>query len=113
MRHIIQIIKDRPPLLKTKWDRKKADSSWWKHEVYPIYPLMMLFGYFIPVRGEQVRNLCREKSFIIENGKISKIIINTDKNVNRKNYQEIPCVWDDLQIFSSFLNWHKKYYKNI
>ena len=49
------------------------------------------FGYYIPVRGEQVRNLCREKSFIIENGRVEKIIINTDKNVNRKNYQELPC----------------------
>lgn len=113
IRHIVQIIKDRPPLLKTKWDRKKAHISWWKHEVYPVYPLMMLFGYYIPVRGEQVRNLCREKSFVIENGIINKIVINTDKNVNRKNYQEIPCVWDDLQIFSSFINWHKEYYKNI
>ncbi|MCT7486219.1 hypothetical protein N5T98_04145 [Aliarcobacter cryaerophilus] len=113
IRHIVQIIKERPPLLKTKWDRKKVDSSWWEHEVYPVYPLMMLFGYYIPVRGEQVRNLCREKSFIIENGRVEKIIINTDKNVNRKNYQELPCVWEDLQIFSTFLKWHKEYYKNI
>lgn len=113
IKHIVEIIKDRPPLLKTKWDRNKADTSWWKHEVYPIYPLMMLFGYFIPVRGEQVRNLCREKSFLINNGKIEKIFINTDKNVNRKSYQEVPCVWEDLQIFTSFLKWHKEYYKNI
>lgn len=113
IKHIVDIIKNRPPLLKTKWDRKKADSSWWKHEVYPIYPLMMLFGYYIPVRGEQVRNLCRKKSFVINNGKVETIVINTDKNVNRKNYQEIPCVWDDLQIFVPFIKWHKEYYKNI
>jgi len=113
IKHIVEIIKERPPLLKTKWDRKKVDSSWWKHEVYPIYPLMMLFGYYIPVRGEQVRNLCRKKSFIINNEKVETIIINTDKNVNRKSYQELPCVWEDLQIFEPFIRWHKAYFKNI
>ncbi len=65
---------------------------------------MMLFGYYIPVRGEQVRNLCRRKdAFVIENGRVEKIIINTDKNLNRKNYQELPCVWEDLHnIFYIF-----------
>jgi hypothetical protein len=113
IRHIVDIIKNRPPLLKTSWNRNKANISWWEFEVYPIYPLMMLFGYYIPVRGEQVRNLCREKSFIIKEGEVETIVINTDKNVNRKNYQEIPCVWEDLQIFVPFLKWHKEYYKNI
>ncbi len=111
--HILDIIKNRPPLLKTTWDRNKADISWWKFEVYPIYPLMMLFGYYIPVRGEQVRNLCRAKSFIIKEDILQTLVINTDKNVNRKELQEIPCVWDDLQIFVPFLKWHKEYYKNI
>ncbi len=113
VQHIVDIIKNRPPLLRTKWNRKKADVSWWKFEVYPIYPLMMLFGYYIPVRGEQVRNLCRERSFVIKEGKVDTLVINTDKNVNRTSYQEIPCVWDDLQIFVPFLEWHKEYYGNI
>ena len=113
VQHIVDIIKNRPPLLRTKWNRKKADVSWWEFEVYPIYPLMMLFGYYIPVRGEQVRNLCRDRSFVIKEGKIDTIVINTDKNVNRTSYQEIPCVWDDLQIFVPFLKWHKEYYGNI
>ena len=102
VQHIVDIIKNRPPLLRTKWSRKKADISWWRFEVYPVYPLMMLFGYYIPVRGEQVRNLCRERSFVIKDGKVDTIVINTDKNVNRSVYQEIPCVWDDLQIFAPF-----------
>ncbi|MFW3405570.1 hypothetical protein ACN9JU_01645 [Aliarcobacter butzleri] len=113
LKHIVQIIKHRPPLLATKWDRNKVDSSWWEHEVYPVYPLMMLFGYYIPVRGEQVRYLCRERSFVINNNKVETIIINTDKNVNRKEYQELPCVWEDLQIFATFIKWHKQYFKNI
>jgi hypothetical protein len=113
VQHIVDIIKNRPPLLRTKWNRKKADVSWWKFEVYPVYPLMMLFGYYIPVRGEQVRNLCRERSFVIKDRKIDTLVINTDKNVNRTSYQEIPCVWDDLQIFVPFLKWHKEYYGNI
>jgi len=113
VQHIVDIIKNRPPLLRTKWSRKKADISWWKFEVYPVYPLMMLFGYYIPVRGEQVRNLCREKSFVEKDGKIDTIVINTDKNVNRATYQEIPCVWDDLQIFVPFLKWHREYYGKL
>ena len=113
VQHIVDIIKNRPPLLRTKWYREKADISWWKFETYPIYPLMMLFGYYIPIRGEQVRNLCREKSFIMKDGKIDTLLINTDKNVNRIAYQEIPCVWDDLQIFVPFLKWHRDYFKNI
>ncbi len=113
VQHVVDIIKNRPPLLRTKWNRNKADVSWWEFEVYPVYPLIMLFGYYIPVRGEQVRNLCRERSFIIKEGKIDTLIINTDKNVNRTSYQEIPCVWDDLQIFVPFLKWHKEYYGNI
>lgn len=114
VRHIVDIIKNRPPLLKTSWNRNKADISWWEHEVYPVYPLIMLFGYYIPLRGEQVRNLCRAKSFIFaEDGSIKTIVVNTDKNVNRKYLQEIPCVWDDLQIFAPFLKWHKEYYKHM
>jgi len=113
VQHIVDIIKNRPPLMRTKWNRKKADVSWWKFEVYPVYPLMMLFGYYIPVRGEQVRNLCRERSFIMKDGKIDTLLINTEKNVNITSYQEIPCVWDDLQMFVPFLKWHKEYYGNI
>jgi site-specific recombinase XerD len=113
VQHVVDIIKNRPPLLRTKWNRKKADVSWWKFEVYPIYPLMMLFGYYIPIRGEQVRNLCRKRSFVVKDGKVDTLVINTDKNVNRTSYQEIPCVWDDLQIFIPFLKWHKEYYGNI
>ena len=113
VRHIVDIIKNRPPLLRTNWSRKKADVSWWPHEVFPIYPLMMLFGYYIPVRGEQVRNLCREKSFVVKEGKLDTIVINTDKNTNRRTYQEIPCVWEDLQVFVPFLQWHKEYFGNI
>ncbi len=113
VQHIVEIIKNRPPLIRTKWNREKADVSWWKFEVYPIYPLMMLFGYYIPIRGEQVRNLCRERSFVMKEGKVDTLVINTDKNVNRTSYQEIPCVWDDLQIFVPFLKWHKEYYGNI
>ena len=113
IRHIVDIIKNRPPLMNTNWSRKRADISWWDFEVYPIYPMMMLFGYYIPVRGEQVRNLCRDRSFIVKEGKIDTIVINTDKNVNRRHYQEIPCVWDDLQMFLPFLQWHKEYFKNL
>ena len=113
VRHLVDIIKNRPPLMRTNWSRKKADISWWPHEVFPIYPLAMLFGYYIPVRGEQVRNLCREKSFVIKEGKLDTIVINTDKNTNRRTYQEIPCVWEDLQIFVPFLRWHKEYFGDI
>lgn len=114
VRHVVDIIKNRPPLLKTSWSRNKADISWWAHEVYPVYPLIMLFGYYIPLRGEQVRNLCRQKSFIFaDDGSIKTIVVNTDKNVNRKYLQEIPCVWDDLQIFAPFLKWHREYYKHM
>ena len=109
--HIIDILQNRPPQSTTLWNKEKADTTWWEHEVYPVYPMMMLFGYFIPVRGEQIRNLCRENSFVFNpQGQIDTFIINTDKNVNRKYLQEIPCAWDDLQIFVPFLKWHKEYF---
>ena len=110
---IVDIIKHRPPNSTTKWDKERVDSSWWKFDVYPVYPMMMLFNYFIPVRGEQVRNLCRDKSFVFNNGLIETIVINTDKNVNRKYLQELPCVWDDLQKFVPFLKWHKGYFNHL
>ena len=112
--HIIDIIKNRPPNTTTVWDKDRADSKWWKHDVYPIFPMMMLLGYYIPLRGEQIRNLCRKNSFVFkENGEIDSFVINTDKNVNRKYLQEIPCVWDDLQAFVPFLKWHKQYFKHL
>ena len=113
VRHILDILKNRPPRTKTKWSKNKADVSWWKHDEYPIFPLMMLFHYYIPLRGGQVRHLCRDASFVIENGRLDKFIVNTDKNVNRDYLQEIPCVWEDLQIFVPFLKWHKEYFPNI
>ncbi len=112
--HIVDIIKTRPPQSTTRWDKNKVDSTWWKHDVYPVYPMLMLFMYYIPIRGEQARNLCRENSFIYDSrGAIETIVINTDKNVNRKYLQELPCVWDDLQEFVPFLKWHKEYYKHL
>ena len=113
VRHILDILKNRPPKSNTKWSKTKVDSSWWGKDEYPIFPLMLLFHYYIPLRGNQVRHLCRSASFIMKNGTLDKIIVNTDKNVNRKFLQEIPCVWDDLQIFVPFLKWHKEYFPNI
>jgi len=113
VRHILDILKNRPPRTTTKWSKDKADISWWKHEEYPIFPLMMLFHYYIPLRGGQIRHLCRDASFVIKEGRLDKFIVNTDKNVNRAYLQEIPCVWEDLQIFVPFLKWHKEYFPNI
>ncbi|QOR61169.1 site-specific integrase [Sulfurovum indicum] len=112
--HIVEILKNRPPNSTTRWNRYKADSSWWEHDVYPVYPMMMLFGYYIPIRGEQVRNLCRENSFVFDSyGKIERFVINTDKNVNKRYLHEVPCVWDDLQAFVPFLKWHKEYFPHL
>jgi len=114
VRHILDILKNRPPRSYTRWDKDRADTSWWGHEEYPIFPLMLMFHYYIPLRGNQIRYLCRKNSFVFnEEGKIDKFVINTDKNVNRKYLQEIPCVWDDLQIFVPFLKWHKEYFPNL
>lgn len=111
---IVDILKNRPPKSTTKWNKELADSSWWKFDVYPVYPIMMLTQYYIPLRGEQIRYLCRQNSFVFNReGKIETIVINTDKNTKRKFLHEVPCVWDDLQVFVPFLNWHKKYYKHI
>lgn len=111
---LVDIIKNRPPNSTTKWDKSAVDTSWWKFDAYPVFPIMTLMMLFIPLRGEQIRNLCRANSFILNNkGQIETILVNTDKNVNRSYLQEIPCVWDDLQILVPFLNWHKEYYKNL
>jgi hypothetical protein len=114
IKDLIDILLNRPPLEPTKWSREKADISWWKHDVYPVMPMLILLHLYIPVRGSQIRNLCRKKSFLLnDEGKIEKIIINTDKNRNRDYLQEIPFVFNGLEIFNRFLKWHKEYYSNL
>ena len=113
LNHLIDIVKNRPPKKDIYWDKKKASLGWWKHkDVYPVFPLMALLHYYIPLRGAQIRNLCRDISFRVNpvSQRIDSIIVNTDKNVNRKELQEIPCVWDDLQIFKDFIKWHTEYF---
>lgn len=108
---LADILINRPPYEPTKWNKEKADTNWWKHDVYPVLPLMILLHLYIPVRGSQIRNLCRKNSFLLnEEGKIEKIIINTDKNRHRDSLQEIPFVFSGLEIFNDFLKWHKEYY---
>ena len=116
--HMIQgladILMNRPPLEPTKWDRNRADTSWWKHSVYPVLPMMILLHFHIPVRGSQIRHLCRKNSFLLdERGKITEIVINTDKNRNREYLQRIPFVFNGLEIFNDFLRWHKEYYPSL
>lgn len=110
----LDIVKNRPPYKPVAWNRHRADIDWWAHDVYPVLPLMLLFHLHIPVRGSQVRWLCRNKSIVLdENGDVKSFVINTDKNVSRQELQEIPCVWGDLQIFSKFLKWHKEYFFSL
>jgi len=68
----------------------------------------------IPLRGGQIRHLCREKSFDFdEYGNISHFIINTDKNTRRSELQMVDNVWSELDIFVPFLKWHKEYFPNL
>ena len=114
MRDLVDILINRPPFEPTKWSKEKADINWWRHDVYPVLPMMILLHLYIPVRGSQIRNLCRKNSFLLNNeGKIEKIVINTDKNRNRDYLQEIPFVFSGLEIFNDFLKWHKEYYPNL
>ncbi len=115
VRHIHDIILNRPPNAPVKWYRDKADASWWEHEVWPVLPLLFLFLYSIPLRGGQARHLCRERSFVLDPSgeRIERFVINTDKNVNRKDLLEIPCAWDELQIFVPFLRWHREYFPHL
>lgn len=115
LRHILDIVVNRPPETKTKWDKSKSNIDWWPHKnVYPIFPIMLLLHLLIPIRGAQIRNLCREKSFEFdEYGNVSTIIINTDKNTGRAYLQEIPNVWKELSILPEFLKWHKEYFPHL
>jgi len=114
IKDLVDILLNRPPYEPTKWSKEKVDTSWWPHEVYPVMPLMILLNLYIPIRGSQIRHLCRKKSFILnDEGKIEKIVINTDKNWNRKYLQEIPFVFSGLEIFNDFLKWHKEYYPTL
>lgn len=116
IRHLRDILVNRPPITKTiKWSANKADLSWWPHkDVCPVFPLMLLFHLYIPLRGEQVRHLCRKNSIMLdEDGNIEAFVINTDKNVNRKDLPVIPNVWEDLNIFKDFLKWHYEYFPAI
>jgi len=113
--HLYDIIRNRPPNNPTIWFRKKADASWWEHDVWPVLPILFLLLYTIPLRGGQARHLCRKRSFVLdEKGeRLKKLVINTDKNVNRKYLQEIPCAWEELQIFVPFLKWHREYFPHL
>jgi len=115
LKHLSDILTQRPPKTQTVWDKEKANLSWWKHkDVYPVFPIMILIHLFIPLRGSQIRNLCRNRSFDLDEfGKVQTIIVNTDKNTGRKFLQEIPNVWEQLNLLSDFLNWHKEYFPHI
>lgn len=115
VRALRDILIHRPPRSGTSWQSEKADLSWWPHkDVYPVHPIMVLLHLYIPLRGGQIRNLCREQSFLHnEIGSITHFVINTDKNVHRESLQEIPNVWDDLKIVEPFLKWHKEYFPNL
>lgn len=116
LNHLIEIITTRPPKPNTAWNPDKADISWWAFkDVYPVQPLMMLMHLKIPIRGGQLRHLCRKLSLVIneEEGTVERFIINTDKNVNRAELQEIPNVWPELNILSDYLKWNKEYFTNV
>lgn len=115
VRALRDILIHRPPRSGTSWQPEKADLSWWPYkDVYPVHPIMVLLHLYIPLRGGQIRNLCREQSFLRnETGSITHFVINTDKNVHREALQEIPNVWDDLKIIEPFLKWHKEYFPNL
>jgi hypothetical protein len=106
------ILMENPPKSNTIWEPSRANLDWWKFkDVYPVQPIMMLMHLNIPIRGGQLRHLCREKSLVFsENGNLEKFIINTDKNVNRDYLQEIPNVWDELNILKDYLLWNKEYF---
>ena len=106
------ILMTNPPKPNTMWEPSKADLSWWKFkDIYPTLPLMMLMHLNIPIRGGQLRHLCRTKSLVLnQDGNIDRFIINTDKNVNRTELQEIPNVWDELNILKDYLKWNKEYF---
>lgn len=115
LRHLRDILVERPPITKVRWNPMKANLSWWPHKnTYPPLPLMLLFHLYIPLRGEQVRNLCRKKSLLFNDfGEVEYFVINTDKNVNRSELQKIPNVWEDLKIFKDFYKWHMEYFPII
>ena len=116
LKHLIEIITKRPPKSNTLWDKDKADISWWAFkDVYPVQPIMMLMHLMIPIRGGQLRHLCRKLSIVTnyENTEVDRFIINTDKNVNRDELQEIPNVWSELNILADYLKWNKEYFPYI
>ena len=114
MKDLVDILINRPTFEPTKWSKEKADINWWKHDVYPVLPMMILLHLYLPLRGSQIRNLCRKNSFLLNNeGKIEKIIVNTDKNRHRDYLQEIPFVFEGLEILNDFLKWHKEYYPHL
>lgn len=115
IRHLREILVKRPPATKIRWNPNKANLTWWPHkDVYPPLALMLLFHLYIPLRGEQVRNLCRKNSLVFDEiGEVEYFIINTDKNVNRNELQKIPNVWEDLKIFKDFHRWHIEYFPVI
>lgn len=115
LKHLYEILAQRPPQTQTVWNKNKTNLDWWNHkDVYPVFPIMLLIHLFIPLRGAQIRNFCREASFDLDVfGKVQNIIVNTDKNTNRQYLQEIPNVWEQLEILSDFLKWHKEYFPNL
>ncbi|PHO10785.1 hypothetical protein CPG37_02775 [Malaciobacter canalis] len=110
-----KILTTNPPKPSTVWEPSKANLDWWKFkDIYPVQPLMMLMHLNIPIRGGQLRHLCRNKSLVFNHdGNLERFIINTDKNVNRDTLQEIPNVWEELNILKDYLQWNKEYYPTL
>lgn len=116
LNHLKDIIDTRPPRSGTNWNPSKADLGWWKHKnIYPVFPIMLMMHLRIPIRGGQLRHLCRINSLVFNEitGELDRFIINTDKNVNREFLHEIPNVWEELNILGNYLKWHKEYYPSL
>ena len=110
---IVELLLNEPPECPYFWIRERTPIDWWNHQVYPALPLMVYIHMMIPLRGEQIRNLDRDRFLVRDSqNQVIGFYVNTDKNVNALPFV-VPNIWSDEIIWiESYIKWHKNYFSN-
>lgn len=115
---IDDIVTNRPPASNYFRNYKvDMDLSWWKHldRVRPFEPLIIKTHLRIPVRGDSIRKIDRDKLLQFDHyGEIKGFYFVSDKNKNRRDPFIVPNIWEsELDFLLYLVEYNRKYFPNL
>jgi hypothetical protein len=115
---IDDIVTNRPPKSDYFKNHKVTmDMDWWKHldRVRPFEPLLIKTHLRIPVRGDSLRKIDRDKLLQKNNAnEIKGFYFISDKNKNRREPFIVPNIWkSDLNYLEKLVEYNKLYFPNM